>query len=499
MISPYKPRMQTKLDSIDLAVAVVLGALLCYRAAAGAFHVFGISVASPIALATIAFLFVAQRAVRLARHTPPGKSGDYSRWSWCLPVLAAALCITLFQHVSTSPFLSDDYILVLRALRESILPRGVWFEAGGDGAYRPLGAYYFHFTAYIAGASPQLWRISSLLIHLFNSAMLFAICRKLWPQSLNLACVAVSLFLLHGTRPETVYWTAGSFDLLSCAFSLGAILLWMSSGRLPPRARWIGPSILMAAAILSKESAYATPFVGFGLIYASNAHERLAGRAFLLTGLATSSILIAQRLLLFQGPGGYIDAATGKPQILTLSVIPTLKALTSRIWEVMVLPVNWDAEPSWLLGAALLAYLVAFTIAVGRPVSGAKLSVLACFFVVSVLPAIHLALIGADLLGSRILYFPSVVFCVLCATVLRFDSPSSRIAVLVVIAASGIMLSGNLSQWQAASEMAGTLCRQVERDTLPKSEVPARWRGAYVFANGIDECVEMTRLERRRR
>ena len=65
--------------------------------------------------------------------------------------------------------------------------------------------------------------------------------------------------------------------------------------------------------------------------------------------------MFAYRWSLFHGPGGYIDPATGQPQVLSFHLGATLKALLLRVWANLLFPINWDASAkSATLAAAVL-------------------------------------------------------------------------------------------------------------------------------------------------
>ena len=152
-----------------------------------------------------------------------------------------------------------------------------------------------------------------------------------------LAFTAAVLFGLNGTRPEAVAWTAGNFDLLACAFTLAATLAIL-------RRHILLALPLLLLGILSKESAYAAPAVIFGFAAAGNRLRDSRIRLGLIASIAICAAMFAYRWILFHGPGGYIDPATGQPQVLSFHLGATLKALLLRVWANLLFPVNWDAS-----------------------------------------------------------------------------------------------------------------------------------------------------------
>lgn len=220
---------------LGCTLAIPLAIALTIRAGVGPYSTPLGWVRSPLGLATALFFCAAGLLLLRISSNRPETVGSESRiWLRGLLALAAASCVVLFVLASGDAFLSDDYVLLFRAATDNSSLSRVWSEAGGDGAYRPIGAYFFHGVSSFAQFNPRAWRFVSLAIHLLNAVCLFALCRKLWPGRYTIACLSCALFLVHGTRPEVVYWTAGSFDLLAGGFSLLAILWWLSTLSPPP-------------------------------------------------------------------------------------------------------------------------------------------------------------------------------------------------------------------------------------------------------------------------
>lgn len=478
-------------------LVIALAILLSLREAVGPFQTpFG-RIHSPIGLATVAGYGLA--AVFALRLLPKSRATEEAEPIWPLiglALLAGAALASLFLPALGDAFLSDDYILLLRAATEGSSVHRVWGSGGGDGAFRPVGAYYFHWLSAIAEFRPERWRMASLILHALNGGLLFALCRKLWPGSPSLAFVACSFFLIHGTRPEVVYWTAGSFDLIACLFALLAIYWWVQSAAWPPLYGWLGSGVLLSLAILGKESAYATPFVGLALLLAAQKRRDKRIWSFAMLTIGVAGAFAIHRLLLFGGPGGYVDEGSGRPQILSLNPLSTAKALVSRIWEVLYLPLNWEAGVSWAVGAALLIYVAVLALTGGREarLSKSRFLFLAMGVAAATLPAIHLALVGENLLGSRVMYFPSIVFSVLLAACLPAKGISAKLCLVAVLGCQSIFLWHNLSAWRSASVLAGSICQEGWRGQGKTQTIPAEVRGAFVFATGYPECLKMKRI-----
>lgn len=446
-----------------IAIAAAFG--LALRAGLGAFSLAGVRIASPLGLEScFAGAFLALLFVR--------GSGKQHRAEWTLPLAAALAFIALAYGPNLNdPFLSDDYILAARATFEPGRLLALFHTPGGDGSFRPLGYVYFGLLRHVFGASPLAWHSVALTIHLVNCALLYFIVKEVWDRH-TLAAMAALLFGLHGTRPEAVTWSAGNFDLLACAFTFAATLCAL-------RRRTLAVCAFVALGILSKESAYAAPAIMLGLAAAAGRVREMRTPVF--SAVAICAAMFVWRWTLFHGPGGYIDPATGQAQVLSFHLGSALKAVLLRVWALMLFPANWDAFTRSLpLAAAMLtsAAALVFSKPPARRVSLALLATTAG----ALLPAYHLALIGQDLNGSRILYLPAVGFCVLCAHLVH----TRRLTAAALIVASVVILWVNLNAWHDDAVLADQVCAGVTE------QAPIHDRkGIVFFANGYAECRKL--------
>jgi hypothetical protein len=313
--------------------------------------------------------------------------------------------------------------------------------------------------------------VVALAVHLGNCALLYFLVKTLWRRG-PLAAVAALLFGLHGTRPEAVTWSAGNFDLLACGFTFAGVLSAL-------RGRPIAAAALVGLAILCKESAYAAPAVMLG--FAAAGGRLRETRAAITLGALVCAALLIWRWTLFHGPGGYIDPATGQAQILSFHLGSALKGLLLRVWALLLFPVNWE---SFARSAAVAIAIAAGAAALflGAPPSRRVSLALLATTVAALLPAYHLALIGPDLNGSRVLYLPAAGFGVLCAHM----ASCKRLVACGLILASAVLLRVNLIAWHANAVLADQICS----GSSPLPPIHDR-NGIVLFANGYAECREL--------
>jgi hypothetical protein len=362
---------------------------------------------------------------------------------------------------------------------------------------------YFDLVKGWAGWEPWRWHLLDLIRHVADCGLLFFLVWTLWRKSF-LAFAAAVLFGLNGARPEVAVWNGASCDSLAAFFVLAALLCVFRSpaGRIS-FAALAAANIFVALAILSKESAYAAPILLLAFAAASGRLRQRPVLAALASTAMVSAALFAYRWVLFRGPGGYMNAVTGRPQILSLKFVPTAKALLVRLWSVLLLPLNWRAEnKELLLPAVLLACTVFLLFAWTRSYPRMAVRVLLLATALALVPAIHLALIGDTALGSRILYLPGLTFAVAWALVLgSIQSRRMRnVALAAVVVCLGCGLAHNLLAWHANALAADTVCTAIAAHTpaqLPA--MPGQLHGAFFLGGGLPDCVAMKQAESRRR
>jgi hypothetical protein len=155
-----------------------------------------------------------------------------------------------------------------------------------------------------------------------------------------------------------------------------------------------------------------------------------------------------------------------------------------------------------LLGTALSAGLVLCLVLSSDRESFRTYAALLSMTAFALLPAIHLALIGESCLGSRILYLPSVGFCVLCAHLMATHKSSARrvITQAVLVVSVAVVLAHNLRGWHQTARLADRFCQDIAEGKAEPvdSEPPSVVHGVFFFANGLPECVSLKRQAAKR-
>lgn len=442
-----------------------------------------INAGTVFALGLIAALLARCRAGK------PGSQNPRQTWAWGSRDIAAitsvlVLIAAAYWRAAHIPFLSDDYVLVRMAQLFSGNYGTIFTRGGGDGFFRPLGYISIGWSWPWAKLDALRWHVLALTIHALNTVLVYFLARTM-SLSRAWAWFASALFAVDAAHPEAVTWIAGRFDLLATALVLVGLIafirFWEGDGFL-----WCAAAaIAMTAGILSKESAYALPLMM--LVYTCSRPDfRKRSVRMLAPFFILAAILFAYRWTLQGGIGGY-------PQMFAPHPVSLANALLLRSWAILFFPVNWTTGVGAGLSIATILYGAAWMALPWSP-AGARSQLLVPLglALAAAIPPVGQLLLGADLEKSRLLYLPSVGFCLFAASATGMAAPRIRtMAALAMLAFQFIALRHNLGTWEDIAAKSKTVCEAATACSNPNdvTGLPRSIDGVYFFANGFPECV----------
>mgnify|MGYP000939472324 CR=1 FL=1 len=268
-----------------------------------------------------------------------GGAADRKRLGVAVGSVIAALALLAYLPFLGLPFISDDYLQI--ALARQYGPSHSWAALLQDPLYRcrATSLILTYWTERLFGLSPVAFNWSSLVLHVVNSLLVFAL--GSWRVvSWRASAVAACFFAISQQHQEAVVWYSAIPELLVFMFAILSFLAWL---------RWLREErswtpylmafVLYIAALFSKESAVAltpllffaswierqplkrtlaalAPFVGaaavyFGLAYAARSnHLHFNDGTFSLSAPFIWTILRSSgRLLWFWGVAGLAGIA----------------------------------------------------------------------------------------------------------------------------------------------------------------------------------------------
>jgi len=401
---------------------------------------------------------------------------------------AAVLAFLVFMNSLWNGFVYDDLTFIeenpaighLSDLR-AILAAGYWPDRL-DLLYRPLVIFSYALNYAVAGLNPFSYHLVNVLLHGGNSALVYHLFVMLF-KARGLALGAAVAFALHPIHTEAVAYTLGRADLLASVFLLLSWWWYLKWDEAPVRAKtlWLTASVAaFGLALLSKEHAVILP----GLLILTDLLRTPEGglprsrimRVRCLTAyvwylLPLAGYCVVRVLVL----GGLISARVswlanplGQADTWTRS-LTAIKILGKYLWLLLVpvrlssdysynqIPVSSSLfEPAVLV--ALLALLAILALAVWNWRRRSVISMGVAIFAIAILPVSHLLFPMGTIMAERVLYLPSLGFCLLLAGTVTALAARPRWS-LVAVGAFGLLLLGYggrtvLRNWDWRSNLA---------------------------------------------
>lgn len=208
---------------------------------------------------------------------------DVSLRTKALVALAiAALAFLAYSRALHLPFISDDYDQIAEARMYGTFSG--WMALLHDALYRcrATSLVLTYWTERWFGLDPFVFRLSSLLLHILNSLLVFAM--GMWrPIGWRVSAVAACFFAVSQRHHEAVIWYAAVPELLVFFFVLLSFLFWvrwLQSESASRAVYWLAFACYVLA-LLSKESAVAVP----PLLLLAGVVQRRSLRALLIQTL----------------------------------------------------------------------------------------------------------------------------------------------------------------------------------------------------------------------
>jgi protein O-mannosyl-transferase len=409
-----------------------------------------------------------------ARRKPPG-SAAAPRRSDSLPFLAL-LAVTLLVYGNTlaNGLVHDDKPLVERNLfirDPANLPRvftsGYWTtrDPSVPELYRPLTVASFALNFLGGGPGAFGFHLVNLLLQAWVCFLVFRLGRDLASREAA-GWGAALLFAVHPVHSEAVAPVVGRSELLSTGFALWALVLHRrargsdrAAGAFAPAGAFAGAALFYFASILSKENALILPALlllsdlafppaaaqrrerrrlsGGYLLYLLSAAIYLALRVSVLGGITKSDIRPLDNPIAGAGfVTARLTAIITLGKYLFLLFVPwRLSADYSR--DQIPLASGW-ADPRLIV--SLLALLAAGLLAAWSWRRRRLVSASILFFAASILPVSNFLFPIGTIFGERLLYLPSVGFCLLAGAVFaplrdRWKAAAALGAILLILGA----------------------------------------------------------------
>jgi len=169
----------------------------------------------------------------------------------------AALAILAYWPSLSLPYISDDYVQIM--LARDYGPVSGWPSLAQDALYRcrATSLVLTYWTEKLFGLDPLPYRLSSLLLHILNTWLVYAL--GAWRViGRRVALPAAAFFAVYEGHQEAVIWYAALPELLVFFFSLLCLTVWIRWLERRRDRRWyLAALAAFLLALASKESGVA--------------------------------------------------------------------------------------------------------------------------------------------------------------------------------------------------------------------------------------------------
>ncbi|HZQ90357.1 MAG TPA: tetratricopeptide repeat protein [Terriglobales bacterium] len=331
--------------------------------------------------------------------------------------------------------------------------------------YRPMFLLWCLLNYSAFGLNPMWWHLSTLVLHLLSTALLFYLARQLLRDDFS-ATIAALIFGVHPIHIESVAWISGVTDPLLAMFFFGGLLCYLSfrDGR---RWGWLLASLaLYFFAMGSKETGIVLPLVLLGYEWTVGEKERRRRRSVAVTA-AYGAVAALYLGLRFRALSTFGNPVVGLPWQSFPLTWPLLLWFYVRklFWPVSLSPfydtpyvTRFDVQLFLLPALALLAAAAAGWMLWRRlknceaanpdTPSASQVALFALVLIAApLLPVMDIvSLEPHEIAHDRYLYLPSAGFALLIAIAVQripagertlFGRPATQVAAALALALAG--------------------------------------------------------------
>ncbi|MCF6338620.1 MAG: tetratricopeptide repeat protein [Gammaproteobacteria bacterium] len=375
-----------------------------------------------------------------------------------LPAWLFIFCVIVFASSLGGDFVMDDWPVIKENSKitdtkyiPDYFTRGVWANTdlaeeagiGGHSLYRPVFLLTLNLSYQLWGDSALGYHALNLTLHSINTILVyFLILGFLSPSYRMVAGMSAAIFAVHPVHVESVAWIAGMTDPLVSLFLLSGFLLhrrwYQSTSR---KKKWIyaiSAPLCFALALLSKETAIFFPLI---LIIYDVLFQRdtLRLKSVIARYLTYAALLLIYFVLRSNALDEGDIQQSGAWARINFQNFPVLLAFFTHYIQLLVFPSPLEyyySPPTpgvfvFITGGLFFIGALFYLPRALRQQQGLYVLAIA-WVVITLLPALPIALFDEPVFAQRVLYLPSVGFAMLIAWAIRRAQQRSHTAGAVV-------------------------------------------------------------------
>lgn len=391
------------------------------------------------------------------------------------PVSRYFLALVIFLFVSlifwsgvSGGFLFDDFHNIVTNANvqiKELTAASLWKAAQGysDGT-RQLAMISFALNAYWAGTTPWAFKVTGLLVHAFNAALVFFLLQRILFFSRTIgrshqtyAALAVALvWALHPIQVSSALYVVQRMETLCFSFLLMVLLLYLDARRRQIEGKrtspwlWFGIFLFFVLAALSKENAVILPLLTLslemtvlGFCAADSRLQRSLRRIY-----AYAFSLVFLLLIAWVFPHYYTEEAYQGRDFNTYERLLTQGRVLWLYMQQILVPLpqtlyfyydDFPVSRSWLQPLSTLPAILAWLLVLGSAVCLRRrypLAVLGLFWFLAS-HSITSNVIGLEMVFEHRNYFALLGVLLICAEIVNRlparDGPGIKYAGVVVL------------------------------------------------------------------
>ncbi len=422
-------------------------------------------------------------------------------------VVLACVCLGIYAGYLNNDFVFDDKILVeqnplVKSL--NLLPRvfksGIydyWLGPQGyDRMYRPLQMFSYFIDYRLWGNCPAGLRFTNLLLHYFNSILVFYLLGMFFKDRL-LGQGAALLFLVHPVQISTVVYISSRADLLGGFFTLLTCILFLKFLDSAVVRLYYFSILAAGLALLSRENAVLIILFPALLSYSAG---QLKSKYKVLTGFAVLSLMyLLMRFIIF-GYGGW---ATHPVYLSRLWAAVNFCNIVFRYILLLFWPHNLHMLHTTpfiqklslpFAGLMITGLFVLAVVLISRRRKAGRFYPVSRFgllwFLLGLLPAYFYfdaySSLGGGLMAESWLYLPSIGFFAIIAYLCRLNKAGKFILWAAVFILAGVVLNQQ-PYWR--SEVA--FYERVTQFLPPDNIIQKNLAAAYIQSGSFKQAEQL--------
>eukprot|EP01060_Flectonema_neradi_P011469 TRINITY_DN18543_c0_g1_i1.p1 TRINITY_DN18543_c0_g1~~TRINITY_DN18543_c0_g1_i1.p1 ORF type:complete len:624 (+),score=93.06 TRINITY_DN18543_c0_g1_i1:40-1911(+) len=367
------------------------------------------------------------------------------RWFWV--VLLVALVVNI-NCVVGSEFVFDDHVAIKNnpdvtgaSPASNILSNDFW---GGDitkksshKSYRPITTAIFRLLYTQCGGTPAVFKTLNVILHGINTVLVYILAAKLFNQNHSRVVVSSMLFAIHPIHTEAVASVVGQADLLSCLFALLVVLQSLSSTISVSRCVWM--FVLLSMSFLTKETGITAAIPSLFCILVMNKTAARKDQMFpavvvivavvvlvFVRGVVTGWNPVPKGFRKLDNPLPFIEDASDRALTIGRVWLEYIRLLLLPLWlscdySFSAIPVvaSTPSVVSFVAASVVFLIILFAGIIYWLPSDARRMFLFfALFFASCFSPASHVFVYPGTLVAERLLYLPSIPFCLFIGWVL---------------------------------------------------------------------------------